>query len=165
MVEELRITIDNSKLNHRNRINPMGPLFTNDIYYNWNIDSLLVKQEIYFEEASYNPTFHTNGRFQKVWWDPNVTFCRISYLTPLHLLSVWSLVRPSGKITFGPNGPFLLSRRLQPFAGARKKPPVERLNFLVKNYIWKWGYQWNNDILSKFYFGTLYEFLILISNY
>ena len=44
------------------------------------------------------------------------------YLTPLNPLSV----RPSGKVTFGPKGP-------KPSAGARKKPPVGGLNFLVDN--------------------------------
>ena len=42
------------------------------------------------------------------------------HLNPLNPLSV----RPAGKITFGPEGP-------QPFAGARKNPPVGGLNFLV----------------------------------
>merc|ERR1712071_346336 len=32
---------------------------------------------------------------------------------------------------WGPKGPIICSRRLQPSAGARKKPPVGGLNFLV----------------------------------
>ena len=48
------------------------------------------------------------------------------HLTPLNPLSVRSSVRPSGKVTFGPEGP-------QPSGGARKKPPVGGLNFLATN--------------------------------
>ena len=48
-------------------------------------------------------------------------------LKPVVLLSI----SPSSKITFRLEAPFWCSRRLQPSAGARKKPPVGRVNFLV----------------------------------
>ena len=55
----------------------------------------------------------------------------LAHLTPLNALSVGPSVRlsvrPSGKVTFGPKGPW-------PSAGARKKPPVGGLNFLVSIY-------------------------------
>ena len=50
----------------------------------------------------------------------------VLYLTPLNPLSVQSSVCPSGRITF------LAQSAIQSSAGARKKPLVGGLNFLVK---------------------------------
>ena len=55
-----------------------------------------------------------------------IFYPHIVYLIPLYPLSV----RPSGKITFGPERPL-------PSAGSRKKPPVRGLNFLVNDISYK----------------------------
>ena len=74
-----------------------------------------------------------------VWWLLPCTYIQtyiytFIHLTPLNPLSIHPAARPDGKITFGPQGPICCSRKLNPSAWARTKPPVGGMKYHIGKF-------------------------------
>ena len=95
----------------------------------WLYPSVLWYQ-IVFSKSELIPPVHsvTNARliFQR---DITLILAEFNWSSNSLKPIVCPSVRSSGKITCWSKGPFWCSRRLQPSAGAKKKPPVGWLNF------------------------------------